>query len=81
MQFLQAATWSPIIIFLLTQSTALILGGIAIYIRIMTRLRELEIRVDIIEKNEMKIFEKLDELLEAVHRVEIKLAKVQGDDD
>lgn len=50
---------------------------VTIYTRIMTRLKELEVRVNMVEKNESEIFSKLDKVLEAAHRIEVQLGSKQ----
>lgn len=67
----------PVILFLVGQTILFLSACVAIYTRVMTRLRELEIRVNAVEKNEGEIFEKLDKLLEATHRIELNLAEKQ----
>ncbi len=67
----------PIILFLAAQTVIFITACITIYVRTMTKLKELEIRVQMVEKNEGKIFAKLDEVLTTVHSIDLKLERKQ----
>ena len=67
----------PIILFLAGQTVIFITACITIYVRTMTKLKELEIRVQMVEKNEGKIFAKLDEVLAAVQSIDLKLERKQ----
>lgn len=67
----------PVILFLGAQTVLFITTCVTIYVRVMTRLRELEIRVNMVEKNESEIFDKLEELLKTVHRIEMKMMNKQ----
>ena len=61
-----------IILFLAAHTIAFITICVTIYVRTMTKLKELEVRVKSVENNETKIFDKLDELLSAVHQLALK---------
>jgi hypothetical protein len=67
----------PVILFLAAQTVLFITACITIYVRVMTRLRELEIRVNIIENNEEELFKKIEEVLAAIHRVELNMVNKQ----
>ncbi len=67
----------PVILFLAAQTIIFITACVTIYVRTMTKLKELEIRVQAVEKNEGKIFEKLDEVLKTVHSIDVKLERKQ----
>ena len=67
----------PIILFLAAQTVIFITACITIYVRTMTKLKELEIRVQMVEKNEGKIFAKLDEVLTTVYSIDLKLERKQ----
>lgn len=67
----------PVILFLAAQTIIFITACVTIYVRTMTKLKELEIRVQAVEKNEGKIFAKLDEVLTTVHSIDLKLEHKQ----
>jgi hypothetical protein len=67
----------PILLFLAGQTVAFLTVCIAVYTRVMSSLKELEIRVNMVEKNENEIFEKLEELLGSSHRIELQLTTKQ----
>ena len=67
----------PILLFLMGQTVLFLVACVTIYTRIMTRLKELEVRVNMVEKNESEIFNKLDRVLEAAHRIEVQLGGKQ----
>lgn len=62
----------PIVLFLAAHTVIFITACVTIYVRTMTKLKELEVRVQAVETNETKIFDKLDELLDAVHQLALK---------
>lgn len=67
----------PIILFIIGQTILFVGVCVTIYTRAMTRLKELEVRLTMVEKHEVEIFEKLDKLLESNHRIEMKLSNKQ----
>lgn len=80
MDFLQVMPHNylmPVILFLAAQTVLFITACVTIYVRVMTRLKELEIRVNIIENNEEELFKKMDEILAAIHRVELNMVNKQ----
>jgi len=62
-----------IILFLAAHTIAFITICVTIYVRAMTKMKELEVRIKAVESNETKIFDKLDELLTAVHQLALKI--------
>jgi ABC-type proline/glycine betaine transport system permease subunit len=85
MELLQIVTKSgylvPVILFLAAHTVIFITACVTIYVRVMTRLRELEIRINMVEKNESEIFEKLDKLLESSHRIEMNMLNKKDRDN
>lgn len=67
----------PILLFLVGQTITFLGICVAVYTKVMSSLRALEVRVNMVEKNENDIFEKLDALLESSHRIEIQLTNKQ----
>lgn len=59
--------------FLVGQAIAIIGGLIAIYVKVTLKLRELEIRVEMIEKEDDYINQKLDKIERAINNIAIQL--------
>ena len=68
----------PIILFLAGQTIFIIIAWINFRTETLTRLkvieREVELEIKALKQNEREMFDKLDELLRAIHRVEIDLS-------
>ena len=64
---------NELVVFLVGQAIAIIGGLIAIYVKVTLKLRELEIRVEIIEKEDDYINEKLDKIERAINNLAIQL--------
>ena len=64
---------NEVIVFLVGQAIAIIGGLIAIYVKVSLKLRELEIRVEMIEKEDDYINEKLDKIERAINNLAIQL--------
>lgn len=64
---------NELIVFLVGQAIAIIGGLIAIYVKVTLKLRELEIRVEMIEKEDDYINEKLDKIERAINNLAIQL--------
>jgi|GEM_PF-3064759 len=62
-----------IILFISGQAIALIGAGFTIYTRIMVKLKELELRVKMVEKQDDSIMKKLDDLQSSINDVKISL--------
>lgn len=60
-------------VFLIGQAIAIIAGLITIYTKISLKLRELEIRVEMIEKEDDYINQKLDKIERAINNIAIQL--------
>lgn len=64
---------TDIVLFLVAQAIALLVGLITIYSKITLKLKELEIRVSMIEKEDDYINEKLDKIEKAINNLAIQL--------
>lgn len=64
---------NEVVIFLVGQAIAILIGLITIYTKITLKLKELEIRVEMIEKEDDYINEKLDKIERAINNLAIQL--------
>lgn len=64
---------TDMVTFLVGQAIAIIIGLITIYSKITLKLKELEIRVSMIEKEDDYINEKLDKIEKAINNLAIQL--------
>jgi chaperonin cofactor prefoldin len=64
---------TDMVTFLVGQAIAIIIGLITIYSKITLKLKELEIRVTMIEKEDDYINEKLDKIEKAINNLAIQL--------
>lgn len=64
---------TDLVLFLVGQAIAIIGGLIAIYVKVTLKLRELEIRVEMIEKEDDYINQKLDKIERAINNIAIQL--------
>jgi hypothetical protein len=64
---------NEVVIFLVGQAIAIIAGLITIYTKISLKLKELEIRVEMIEKEDDYINQKLDKIERAINNIAIQL--------
>lgn len=64
---------TDIVLFLVGQAIAIVIGLITIYSKITLKLKELEIRVAMIEKEDDYINEKLDKIEKAINNLAIQL--------
>ena len=62
-----------IILFISGQAIALIGAGFTIYTHIMVKLKELELRVKMVEKQDDSIMKKLDDLQSSINDVKVSL--------
>ena len=60
-------------IFLVGQAIAILGGLIAIYVKITLKIKELEIRVAMIEKEDDQMIQKLDKIKRAINNLAIQL--------
>ena len=66
-----------IAVFLAGQAIAIIIGLIGIYVKVSLKLKELEVRVSMVEKNEDSIAKKLDNIIETINRLAISISNKQ----
>jgi chaperonin cofactor prefoldin len=64
---------TDMVTFLVGQAIAIVIGLITIYSKITLKLKELEIRVSMIEKEDDYINEKLDKIEKAINNLAIQL--------
>ncbi len=57
---------------------AQLVAGIRSYMTIMSKLRELELRVNMVERQDDKIISKLDDLMDSVNEVKLELSNKQN---
>jgi uncharacterized protein YoxC len=66
-----------IAVFLAGQAIAIIIGLIGIYVKVSLKLKELEVRVSMVEKNEDSIAKKLDNIIETINKLAISMQNKQ----
>jgi uncharacterized protein YoxC len=66
-----------IAIFLVGQALAIIIGLISIYVKVSLKLKELEVRVNMVEKQEDNIAKKLDNIQSTLNALAIALQNKQ----
>ncbi len=64
---------SEFVVFLVGQAIAIIAGLITIYSKVTLKLKELEIRVSMIEKEDDYMMQKLDKIERAINNIAIEL--------
>lgn len=64
---------NEVVVFLVGQAIAIIAGLITIYVKITLKLKELEIRVEMIEKEDDYMMQKLDKIEKAINNLAIEL--------
>jgi len=64
-------------LFLAGQAIAIIIGLISIYVKVSLKLKELEIRVTMVEKQEDVIAKKLDSIQIGLNKIFVALEKKQ----
>jgi len=69
-----------LVIFIIGQSIIIIGGLIGIYVKISLKLKELEIRVNMVEKQDDQIYKKLDHILAEINKMAITLQNKQDRD-
>jgi len=69
-----------LVIFIIGQSIIIIGGLIGIYVKISLKLKELEIRVNMVEKQDDQIYKKLDHILAEINKMAIALQNKQDRD-
>jgi DNA-binding protein YbaB len=68
---------TDVITFLVGQAIAIIGGLIAIYVKTTLKIKELEIRVNMIEREDAKMMEKLERIERAINNLAIQLQNKQ----
>lgn len=66
-----------IAVFLVGQALAIIIGLISIYVKVSLKLKELEVRVNMVEKQEDNIAKKLDNIQSTLNSLAIALQNKQ----
>lgn len=69
-----------IAIFLAGQALAIIIGLISIYVKVSLKLKELEVRVNMVEKQDDIIAKKLDNIQSSLNKLFISLENKQDRD-
>ena len=68
---------TQIVVFLAGQAIAIIVGLIGIYVKVSLKLKELEIRVHVVEKQDDQISKKLDVIANQLNQLSIQLQNKQ----
>jgi chaperonin cofactor prefoldin len=68
---------SNIVVFLVGQALTIIIGLISIYVKVSLKLKELEVRVNMVEKQEDNIAKKLDNIQTTLNSLAIALQNKQ----
>ena len=71
---------TQIAIFLVGQAIAIIIGLISIYVKVSLKLKELEVRVNVVEKQDDQISKKLDIIANQLTSLSIQLQNKQDRD-
>jgi uncharacterized protein YoxC len=64
-------------LFIIGQAIIIIAGLIGIYVKISLKLKELEIRVSMVEKQDDQIYKKLDNILDQINKLAIAMQNKQ----
>ena len=64
-------------LFIIGQAIIIIAGLIGIYVKISLKLKELEIRVSMVEKQDDQIYKKPDHILDQINKLSIALQNKQ----
>ena len=64
-------------LFIIGQAIVIVIGLIGIYVKISLKLKELEIRVNMVEKQDDAIYKKLDHILSEINKMAINLQNKQ----
>jgi hypothetical protein len=67
-----------LLIFLCTQGFLFLSGLVGIYVKMTTKLRELEIRVGAVERQDNVIIAKLDAIMEDVTEIKVEMVNKQN---
>lgn len=71
---------NSIVLFLAGQAIAIIAGLISIYVKVSLKLKELEVRVNMVEKQDDIIAKKLDNILQTINNLAIAIQNKQDRD-
>lgn len=66
-----------LVMFLVGQAIMIVIGLISIYVKVSLKLKELEIRIQMVEKQDDIITKKLDRILEAMNKLAIQIENKQ----
>ena len=64
-------------LFIIGQAIVIIIGLIGIYVKISLKLKELEIRVSMVEKQDDQIYKKLDHILDQINKMAVAMQNKQ----
>ena len=64
-------------LFIIGQAIVIVIGVIGIYVKISLKLKELEIRVNMVEKQDDTLSKKLDHILDQINKLAIALQNKQ----
>jgi uncharacterized protein YoxC len=64
-------------LFIIGQAIVIVIGLIGIYVKISLKLKELEIRVSMVEKQDDTLSKKLDHILDQINKLAIALQNKQ----
>lgn len=64
-------------LFIIGQAIVIVIGLIGIYVKISLKLKELEIRVNMVEKQDDLIGKKLDHILDQINKLAIAMQNKQ----
>jgi len=64
-------------LFLLGQAVTIVIGLVSIYVKVSLKLKELEIRVSVVEKKDDQISQKLDKITEQLNSLSIQMSTKQ----
>jgi hypothetical protein len=68
---------NDLILFLAGQAIAILIGLVSIYVKVSLKLKELEIRVAVVEKHDDQINKKLDTICNQLNALTIQLQNKQ----
>lgn len=69
---------ASLIVFLIGQALTIIVGLISIYVKVSLKLKELEVRVNMVEKQDDIIAKKLDHILKTINDLAIEMQNKQN---
>jgi hypothetical protein len=64
-------------LFLLGQAITIVIGLVSIYVKVSLKLKELEIRVSVVERKDDQISQKLDKITEQLNALFIQMGNKQ----